>query len=52
MFQPFFTTRPAGTGLGLATATEVVRDLGGAFQIDSVPGQGIALALWLPQDRL
>ena len=51
LFQPFFTTRPAGTGLGLATAAEVVRDLGGAFQLDSIPGQGTTFALWLPVVR-
>ncbi|MGI3904146.1 MAG: DAHL domain-containing protein [Janthinobacterium lividum] len=48
LFQPFFTTRPAGTGLGLATAAEVIRDLGGAFHLDSLPGQGTSLAFWLP----
>lgn len=51
LFQPFFTTRPAGTGLGLATAAEVVRDLGGAFHIHSVPGQGTTFAVWLPIER-
>ncbi len=51
LFQPFFTTRPAGTGLGLATAAEVVRDLGGAFHLDSVPGQGTSFAIWLPFHR-
>ena len=52
LFQPFFTTRPAGTGLGLATAAEVVRDLGGAFQLDSAPRQGTTFAFWLPLARV
>jgi signal transduction histidine kinase len=48
LFQPFFTTRPAGTGLGLATARELVRDYGGAFDVRSVPGKGSSFEVWLP----
>ncbi|MGI3903144.1 MAG: DAHL domain-containing protein [Janthinobacterium lividum] len=52
LFRPFFTTRPAGTGLGLATAAEVVRGLGGAFDLQSIVGQGTSFAFWLPLDRV
>ena len=48
VFQPFFTTRPAGTGLGLATAREVIHDHEGAIDIASVPTQGTAITVWLP----
>ena len=40
MFEPFFTTRLAGTGLGLATVREIVRDHDGAIGAQSVPGAG------------
>src|SRR5262249_17536169 len=40
LFEPFFTTRLAGTGLGLATVREIVRDYDGAMNVQSKPGHG------------
>jgi signal transduction histidine kinase/ActR/RegA family two-component response regulator len=48
MFEPFFTTRLAGTGLGLATVREIVRDHDGAVAAQSRPGLGSRFEVWLP----
>jgi signal transduction histidine kinase len=48
MFEPFFTTRLAGTGLGLATVREIVRDHDGAIAVQSKPAQGSRFEVWLP----
>jgi CheY-like chemotaxis protein len=49
MFEPFFTTRLAGTGLGLATVREIVRDHDGAIGAQSSPGKGSRFDVWLPE---
>jgi len=48
LFEPFFTTRAAGTGLGLATVQEIVRDHEGAMNVRSSPGRGSRFEAWLP----
>ncbi len=47
--EPFFTTKKAdGTGLGLSTAFEIARNAGGDLRIESAPGNGTTVSLYLP----
>ena len=49
-FDPFFTTKPLGqgTGLGLSMIYGFARQSGGAVRIESKPGVGTAMRLYLP----
>ncbi len=47
VFEPFFTTRMEGTGLGLATVSEFVRQHGGTVQVESTPGEGTSFSVLL-----
>jgi len=52
-FDPFFTTKPIGqgTGLGLSMVYGFVKQTGGHVRIDSTPGQGTLITLFLPRNR-
>jgi PAS domain S-box-containing protein len=50
VFDPFFTTKrdSGGTGLGLSISATIVREMGGAMEIESKPGQGTSITLSFP----
>jgi signal transduction histidine kinase len=48
IFDPYFTTRRAGTGLGLPIARNIVEGLGGTLSVTSRPGSGTEIRLELP----
>src|SRR5215470_10034440 len=48
VFEPFYTTKPAGTGLGLAVSYGIVQDHLGTIEVQSVPGQGATFTLSFP----
>ncbi|MGF1510798.1 MAG: ATP-binding protein [Myxococcota bacterium] len=49
-FEPFFTTKGPGkgTGLGLATSYAIIRQSGGALDLESQPERGTTVRIWLP----
>jgi PAS domain S-box-containing protein len=48
IFDPYFTTKPGGSGLGLATAYTIVRRHAGHIAFESEPGIGSAFSVYLP----
>jgi signal transduction histidine kinase len=48
IFQPYFTTKPTGTGLGLATVDKIVAEHGGRIRVESALGKGTVFYIELP----
>jgi CheY-like chemotaxis protein len=51
IFEPFFTTKPVGrgTGLGLSLVQSIALEHGGALDVESAPGQGTRISVYLPE---
>jgi signal transduction histidine kinase len=48
LFTPFFTTKPDGTGLGLASCRRIASELGGTLRLRPRTAGGARAVLWLP----
>jgi signal transduction histidine kinase len=51
IFEPFYSTKGEGTGLGLAVSYGIVQGHGGEIRVESQPGQGSRFTVWLPFRR-
>ena len=48
LFEPFFTKKTRGTGLGLANVKRIFEEHGGNVEIESTLGEGTTVLMWLP----
>lgn len=48
IYEPFFTTKKKGTGMGLASTYGIIKNHGGAIEVDSSPGRGTTFTIVLP----
>jgi two-component system, NtrC family, sensor kinase len=48
IFQPYYTTKDNGTGLGLFVSRKIVADLGGTIEFESRPGEGTTFCVRIP----
>jgi signal transduction histidine kinase len=51
VFQPYFTTKKDGTGLGLFVSRKLIADHGGRIEFTSRPGEGTAFHVFLPAEE-
>ena len=49
VFEPYFTTKKAGSGLGLLIVRRIVREHGGEVEFTSEEGQGATVTIYLPR---
>jgi signal transduction histidine kinase len=49
IFDPFFSSKPHGTGMGLTRVHLIISEHRGEIQITSVPGHGTEVTIWLPR---
>ncbi len=51
IFEPYFTTKSEGTGLGLMIVQRIVRDHGGEIEVHTTPRSGTTFTIYLPRDE-
>jgi len=51
LFEPYFTTKPEGkgTGLGLSIVYRIVDQAGGFMHVETAPGRGTTMSVYLPR---
>jgi signal transduction histidine kinase len=52
IFNPFFTTKDKGVGLGLFIAHNIVKAHEGYIEVESIEGKGSSFTIYLPKERL
>ena len=48
IFEPYFTTKSAGNGIGMASTLDIIYEHGGGIRVESTPGQGTSFQVLLP----
>ena len=51
IYEPYFTTRQSGSGLGLTVTHSIIRNHGGTIEVESSPGAGTTFIVYLPATR-
>jgi PAS domain S-box-containing protein len=51
IFEPYYTTKPAGSGIGLMIVQRIIQDHGGRMDVHSEPGVGTTFTVFLPLDE-
>jgi len=48
IFEPYFTTKKKGSGLGLMIVQRIIREHGGRIEVESEKGRGTTFRVWIP----